>query len=139
MMMIPRRNSFGLLDDIFGDPFFGHEENRIMRTDIKENNTSYTLIVDLPGYDKNDIKIDIEDGYLTVHATRNTETEEGDDSKFVRKERYFGECSRCFYVGDTIEPEDIKANFHNGTLKLEIPKKEERKELPEKKYVQIEG
>ena len=118
MMMIPRRNNFSLLDDIFKDPFFGHDENRIMRTDIKE--------------------IEIEDGYLTIHAIMNTENEEKEDSKFVRKERYFGECSRSFYVGDDIEVEDIKASFRNGTLNLEIPKKEETKELPEKKYVQIE-
>lgn len=62
-----------------------------------------------------------------------------EDGKFVRRERYFGECSRSFYVGDNIETEDVKASFKNGTLKLEIPKKEETKELPEKKYVEIEG
>lgn len=138
MMMIPRRNNFSLLDDIFKDPFFGHDENRIMRTDIKESENSYSLIVDLPGYEKDNIKIEIEDGYLTIHAIMNTENEEKEDSKFVRKERYFGECSRSFYVGDDIEVEDIKASFRNGTLNLEIPKKEEPKELPEKKYVQIE-
>lgn len=138
MMMIPRRNSFSLLDDIFRDPFFGHDENRIMRTDIKENENGYSLIVDLPGYAKENIKIDIDEGYLTIHATMDTEMDEKEESKFVRKERYFGECSRSFYVGDNIEPTDIKANFHNGTLNLNIPKKEEVKKLPEKKYVQIE-
>lgn len=138
MMMIPRKNDFDLLDDIFRDPFFKHNENAIMKTDIKENKDSYSIVVDLPGYDKENIKIDIEDGYLTVNATMDTKNEEKEDGKFVRRERFFGECSRSFYVGDAVETEDVKANFKNGTLNLEIPKKEEKKELPEKKYVQIE-
>ena len=95
--------------------------------------------VDLPGYDKDNIKIEVEDGYLTVHAATNNETEEKEEGKFVRKERYFGECSRSFYVGEAVETDDVKATFKNGILTLEIPKKEEKKELPEKKYVQIEG
>ncbi len=138
MMMIPRKNDFDLLDDIFRDPFFKHNENAIMKTDIKENKDSYSIVVDLPGYDKENIKIDIDDGYLTVNAKMDTKNEEKEDGKFVRRERFFGECSRSFYVGDAIETEDVKASFKNGTLSLEIPKKEEKKELPEKKYVQIE-
>ena len=110
-----------------------------MKTDIKENKDSYAIVVDLPGYDKDNIKIEVEDGYLTVHAATNNETEEKEEGKFVRKERYFGECSRSFYVGEAVETDDVKATFKNGILTLEIPKKEEKKELPEKKYVQIEG
>ena len=94
-------------------------------------------MVDLPGYNKDDIKISIEDGYLTISATMNKEDEEKEHGKFVRRERYFGECSRSFYVGDDVEVEDIKASFKNGTLNLEIPKKEQ-KQVSEKKYVQIE-
>lgn len=139
MMMVPRRNEFDLLEDMFRDPFFHHNESKVMKTDIKENKDSYSIEVDLPGYDKNDIKVDVEDGYLTIHASMNKDNEEKEDGKFVRRERYFGECSRSFYVGDEIETEDVKASFKNGTLKLEIPKKEETKELPEKKYVEIEG
>lgn len=138
MMMIPRRNDFDLLDDIFGDPFFKHNGNGIMKTDIKENDGTYSIEVDLPGYEKENIKIDIDDGYLTINATMNADKEEKEEGKFVRRERYFGECSRSFYVGDNIEVEDVKATFKNGTLKLDIPKKEKTKELPEKKYVQIE-
>ena len=135
MMMLPRRNEFNLLDDIFGD--LNYAENKIMKTDIKELKNHYSIMVDLPGYNKDDIKISIEDGYLTISATMNKEDEEKEHGKFVRRERYFGECSRSFYVGDDIEVEDIKASFKNGTLNLEIPKKEQ-KQVSEKKYVQIE-
>ena len=135
MMMLPRRNEFNLLDDIFGD--FNYAENKVMKTDIKEHKDKYSIMIDLPGYNKDDIKISIEDGYLTVSATINKNEEEKEHGKFVRRERYFGECSRSFYVGDNIEVEDIKASFKNGTLNLEVPKKEQKK-LVDKKYVQIE-
>ena len=139
MMMIPRRkNEFDLFDEMFNDPFFTRGENKLMKTDIKEKGDKYLLEVDLPGYEKEDIKIEIEDGYLTVHANMNKNIDESDkDSKFVHKERYVGECSRSFYVGEDISEEDIKAKFKNGTLKLELPKKEMKK-LDNKKYIEIE-
>ena len=121
MMMIPRRNDFDLLDDLFKDPFFSNHESKMMKTDEKEN-----------------IKIDVEEGYLTIHASMNEENNNEENGKFVRRERYFGECSRSFYVGEAVETEDVKASFKNGTLKLEVPKKEKQKEIVEKKYVQIE-
>ncbi len=135
MMMLPRRNEFNLLDDIFGD--LDYTENKIMKTDIKEHKDNYSIMVDLAGYNKEDIKISVDDGYLTISATMSKNEEEKEHGKFVRRERYFGECSRSFYVGDNIEVEDIKASFKNGTLNLEIPKKEQKK-LVDKKYVQIE-
>ena len=135
MMMLPRRNEFNLLDDIFGD--FNYAENKVMKTDIKEHKDKYSIMIDLPGYNKDDIKISIEDGYLTVSATINKNEEEKEHGKFVRRERYFGECSRSFYVGEDLEVDDIKASFKNGTLNLEIPKKEP-KQVTDKKYVQIE-
>ena len=139
MMMIPkRRNELDLLEEMFRDPFFTGEETKLMRTDIKEKKDKYLVDIDLPGYEKEDIKIEIEDGYLTIHATTDSHKEEKEEGKFVRKERYVGECSRSFYVGEDIKEEDIKASFKNGTLKLEIPKKEEKKELPEKKYIPID-
>ena len=137
MMMIPRRHDFDLFDDMFRDPFFTEHESKIMKTDIKEKKDKYLIDIDLPGYDKKDIKIEIEDGYLTVHADIDTENEEK-EGKFVRKERYTGSCSRSFYVGTDVKNEDIKASFKNGILKLEIPKKDEKKELPDKKYIEIE-
>lgn len=138
-MMIPRRNDFDLFEEMFHGPFFGTNESKVMKTDIKENDDNYIIDVDLPGYEKDNIKIEIEDGYLTVHASMNEENEEKEKGKFVRRERYFGECSRSFYIGEDLETEDIKAAFKNGTLTIQVPKKEEKKELPEKKYVQIEG
>lgn len=137
MMLIPRKNDFDLLDDLFKDPFFSHE-NKVMKTDILENEDGYQIVVDLPGFAKENIKIDVEDGYLTIHASMNEEKNEDEKGKFVRRERYFGECSRSFYVGDAVETEDVNASFKNGILKLTIPKKELSKEATEKKYVQIE-
>ncbi len=139
MMMIPRRrNEFDLLDSMFADPFFEEHESRIMRTDIKEKDDKYLIDVELPGYQKENIKLDVEDGYLTVHAEMDTKHEEKEEGKFVRKERYVGSASRSFYVGEDIQSDDIKASFKNGMLQIEVPKKEEKKELPEKKYIQIE-
>ena len=139
MMMIPRRkNEFDLLGEMFRDPFFTDYESKVMKTDIKEKKDKYLIDIELPGYEKDNIKIDVEDGYLTVHAEIDANKEEKDEGKFVRKERYMGSCSRSFYVGNEVQSEDIKASFKNGMLKLEIPKKEEQKALPEKKYVQID-
>lgn len=138
MMMIPRRkNEFDLLGEMFTDPFFSEHESKIMKTDIKEKKDKYLIDVELPGYEKENIKLDLEDGYLTVHAEINSSNEEKEEGQFVRKERYIGSCSRSFYVGEDIEIEDIKANFKNGILKIEIPKKEEKKEIPQKRYIQI--
>ena len=138
MMMIPRRRDFDLLDDMFGDVFFNEGESKLMKTDIKEKKDEYIIDIDLPGYEKEDIKLNIQDGYLTVHATVNKEEKDEEKGKFVRKERYSGECSRSFYVGENVTENEIKAKFKNGTLTIEIPKKEEKKELPKKKYIPIE-
>lgn len=138
MMMIPRRHDFDLFDEMFNDPFFGERESRVMKTDIKEKKDKYIIDIDLPGYEKEDIKIEVDDGYLNVHATVNSNKEEKEDEgRFVRKERYVGSCSRSFYVGDNVKEEDIKATFRNGILRLEVPKKEDKKELKEKKYIEI--
>lgn len=136
MMLIPRDN-FDLFDDIFTDPFFKRNDNKLMRTDIKEHDDNYVISVDLPGYDKENIKVDITDGYLTVSAKTDSENNEEERGKYVRRERYFGECSRSFYVGDDISVEDVDASFKNGTLIMEIPKMDSKKELPEKKYIEI--
>lgn len=139
-MLLPRRrNEFDLFDEMFNDPFFTRGENKLMKTDIKEKGDKYLLEVDLPGYEKEDIKIEIDDGYLTVHASMNKNVDESDkDSKYVHKERYVGECSRSFYVGEDIDQEDIKASFKNGTLKIEVPKKDQKKLEDNKKYIDIE-
>lgn len=138
MMMIPRRSDFDLLDDIFRDPFFTTNESRLMKTDIKEKNNEYSIDMDLPGYEKENIKMSIEEGYLIVQASTTNEMDEKEEGKFVRRERYSGTCSRSFYIGEEIEVEDIKANFKNGILRVTIPKKEIKKTLPDKKYIKIE-
>ena len=139
MMMIPRRNNdFDLFGDLFRDPFFNEHETRVMKTDIREKKDKYLIDIDLPGYNKDNIKISVEDGYLTVQASIDSNHEEKEDGKFVRRERYMGSCSRSFYVGEDVKSEDIKASFKNGILNLEVPKVEETKKLPEKKYIEIE-
>ena len=140
-MMLPRRrNDFDLFDRMFlDDPFFsGERESKLMKTDIKEKKDKYIIEMDLPGYEKENISLEINDGYLMISAKTSQNKDEKEEGKYVRKERFVGECSRSFYVGDNIKEEDIKAAFKNGTLKIEVPKKEERKELPEKKQIPIE-
>ena len=136
-MMLPSMRDFDLFDDMFRDPFF-KGENKIMKTDIKENENDYNIDIDLPGFDKEDIKIDIENGYLNVSAKKESNNCEKEDGRYVRRERYLGECSRSFYVGDSLTEEDIKATFKNGTLSLVVPK-DDKKKIEEKKYIQIEG
>ena len=137
MMLIPRRSDFDLLDDVFGEPFFKNHESNMMKTDIKEKEDKFLLDIDLPGYEKENIKMSIEDGYLTINASTSQEKDEKSE-RFILKERYSGSCSRSFYVGEDIKSEDIKAKFDNGILQIEIPKIERQKELPEKKYIDID-
>ena len=137
MMMVPRRNSNGLdiFDDVFADPFFSEKENRIMRTDLKEKDGKYYLEIDIPGFDKEDIKIELQDGYLTISAEKDDEREDK-HAKYLKRERFSGMCSRSYYVGDNVKEEDIKANFKNGILTIEFPKEPENK-VVEKKYIPI--
>ncbi len=140
MMLMPRRRDFDLFGDMFDEPFFTNNDSKMMKTDIKENDNNFELEIDLPGFKKDDIKMSIDDGYLTINAKQEDNKDEKDKhGKYVRRERYFGECSRSFYVGDDIKEEDIKAKYKNGTLRVEIPKKEEKEKLPDKKYIEIEG
>ena len=140
MMMIPRkRNEFDLFRDFFeGDDFFPiRRESAIMKTDIKEKKDKYIIEMDLPGYEKENINLSLKDGYLEVTAEVKKEDDSEEKDKFVHKERYYGHCSRSFYVGEQIKEEDVNAEFKNGILKICIPKKEERKELPEAKHIEI--
>ena len=135
-MLVPNRD-FDLFDDIFGDSFFRKSESKMMKTDIREDKDNYVIDIDLPGFDKKNIKIDITDGYLTINAKVNNEENDNKKGKYIRKERYYGECSRSFYIGDEVKPENVKANFKNGILTLEVPKVENKGKLPEKKYIEI--
>ena len=138
MMMIPRkRNEFDLFDSMFEDPFFERKENKWMKTDIKEKGNNYIIEMDLPGYEKDNIQIEMENGYLKVSAKVENSNDEEEEGKYIHKERFYGECSRSFYVGDNVKEEDVKASFKNGILTLTVPK-EEQKKLDEKKYIQID-
>ena len=140
MMLMPRRNFDLFGDDFFNDDFFGGKEKNtfnLMKTDVKETDNSYILEVDLPGYSKENIKIDVEDGYLTINAKVEKSENDEEKGKYVRRERFTGEMSRSFYVGEDVEVEDVKASFKNGILNLEVPKVDQEKKKSEKKYVEI--
>ncbi len=138
MMMIPRRSNFDLFDSMFNDPFFERHDAKLMKTDIKEQGDKYLVDIDLPGYEKDDIKVEVKDGYLTVHASVNKEKKEhNEDGKYIHKERYSGECSRSFYIGEDVKQEEVKASFKNGTLTLSFPKISEEK-VEESKWIEIE-
>ena len=140
MMMIPRkRNDFDLFDEMFGmDPFFERRDAKLMKTDIKEKGDKYIIDIDLPGYDKENIDLEIEDGYLKVSAKVDKNIDESDEEeKYIHQERFYGECSRSFHIGKNTKEEDIKASFKKGILTLTIPK-EEQKKLEEKKKIQID-
>ena len=106
-----------------------------MKTDVKEKEGNYILEIDIPGYEKEDIQIELQDGYLTVTASKNEENEEK-KAKYLRRERFSGMCTRSYYVGDAIKEEDIKANFKNGILSIVFPKEPEPK-IENKKYIPI--
>ena len=116
----------------------GTSANQMMKTDIKDTETGFELDIELPGYKKEDISAELKDGYLTVRASVDSEKEEKED-RFVRKERYFGSCSRSFRVNKDLTQEDITARFENGILKLFVPKVEVKPAIEEKKYILIEG
>ena len=145
MKLVPRNNNLGfslfdnMFDDMFRDPFFTNSNNtKLMKTDIQEKDNNYILDMDLPGYEKEDIKAQLKDGYLTITAQKNTSNDDKDEEgNYIRRERYCGNCSRSFYVGDSIKEEDIKANFNNGILELTFPKEVEQK-AEEMKYITID-
>ncbi len=135
MLMPSIRNS--VFDDFFGTPFLTRTESNMMKTDIKELENSCELTIDLPGVKKEDIRAELNDGYLTISAESSSSNEEKDENgRYICRERYSGSFSRSFYVGDAVTEQDITAKFENGTLKLVVPKKEA---IPEKqnKYITI--
>lgn len=137
MMLVPRRNNFDLFDDFFNDDFFSRKEAALMKTDIKETKDKYIVDVDLPGFKKENIGLSLNDGYLSIEAKLDKEEKENKDENFIRRERFHGECSRSFYVGKEIKDEDINAEFKNGILKVEIPKKSEEEKAKEVKQIDI--
>ena len=140
MRYVPvRRNFEDLLDDVFNAPMFdAPAAGNLMKTDIREKDGKYMLDIELPGFKKEEIKIALKEGNLTISASHHESQEEKDaKGNIVRQERYSGSCSRSFYVGDTMKESDIKANYANGELKLEMPNPE-KKIQEEEKYITIE-
>lgn len=120
-------------------PTYKKTNNNLMKTDIREHDAGYELDIDLPGFKKDEIKVELENGYLTISATKGTNNDEQDkNGKYIRRERYAGTMQRSFYVGDAVTQEDIKAKFENGILRLSIPKKD-AKAVETKKTIAIEG
>ena len=137
MMLVPRRNNFDLFDDFFNEEFLPRKERNLMKTDIKEHKNKYTVEVDLPGFSKENIDLSLNNGYLNIHTKVEKKDEKDDEGKFLHRERFYGECSRSFYVGDEVEEKDVQAEFKNGILKIDIPKKEEAKKIPETRQIEI--
>ena len=134
--------NFPFNDEFWGkkNPLYGKHAQNMMKTDIRETDGSYELDIDLPGFKKDEIQVQLKDGYLTVSAETNTKKDEkAEDGKYIRRERYSGSCSRSFYVGDGVKQEDIKAKFEDGTLKLFVPKEAAKPAVEQKKYISIEG
>ena len=140
-MLMPIIFNDNLFDDFFdfNYPTFRYDTTELMKTDIKETDNGYEVTMNLPGVKKEDVKAELKDGYLTIQASSNTSKDEKDnDGRYIRRERYAGTCSRSFYVGDAVTQEDIKAKFENGTLTLDIPKKDAKPAVEQKKYISIE-
>ena len=153
-MLMPSIFGENLFDDLFDFPFYddrneqkvekklyGRHARNLMKTDIKEMDNGYQLIIDLPGFKKEEIHAALENGYLTISAAKglDEDEQEKESGHYIRRERYAGACERSFYVGDSISQEDIKAEFKHGILKLFVPKKEARPATEENKYIAIEG
>ncbi len=148
-MLMPSIFGENLFDDDWFDfdrdfwgrknPLYGKNAKNIMKTDIREHDTGYELDIDLPGFKKDEINVELENGYLTISAAKGLDKDEQDKKgKYIRKERYAGAMQRSFYVGDAVTEEDIKAKFEDGILKLSIPKKD-AKAVETKKSIAIEG
>ena len=137
MTRYPLLNDFDLFDDVFGVPMFSND--RIMRTDVEESEDHYTLKMDLPGYQKEDVSISLNRGNLTISAKRNTSKDEKDEQgNILRQERFTGNCSRTFSIGKDVKDTDIHASFKYGILTITVPKQQQKKELPEHNYITIE-
>ena len=147
-MLMPSIFGENLFDDFFNDfarpsksiMRYQTPASNVMRTDIKETASGYELDIDLPGYKKSEVQAELKEGYLTIHAsTSRDDGEKNKDGQYIRRERYYGSCSRSFYVGDAVTQEVIKARFEDGILKVSVPKKEAKPEVEESKYIAIEG
>ena len=146
--MLSRLFGEDLFDEMFEDPFemmpvfshhnplYGKHAKALMKTDVREKDNAYELDIDLPGFKKEEIQAQISNGYLTISASKGLDKEQKDnDGRYIRRERYAGNLSRSFYIGD-VKQEDVKAAFKNGILSISVPK-EDKKAKEEKKYITI--
>ena len=153
-MLMPSIFGENLFDDFFDSfPFYdndaknveknlyGRKAAHMMKTDIKEKADGYELVMDLPGFTKDEIQATLENGDLTIQAEKGLDKDEKEKEtgRYIRRERYAGAMSRSFYVGENVEQEDIKAEFKHGILKLFVPKKEAKPTVEKKKHIAIEG
>ena len=119
-------------------PLYGKHAQNMMKTDVREGEKSYELDIDLPGFSKDEITVQLENGYLSISAAKGLDKDqENKEGKYIRRERYAGSMSRTFYVGDQLTEQDIQAKFENGILQLTVPKKE-AKQVEGHKYIAIE-
>ena len=134
--------NFPFNDEFWGkkNPLYGKHAQNMMKTDIRDTDGNYELDIDLPGFKKDEIKVQLKDGYLTVSAAKGLDEEEDDKKtgRYIRRERYAGACERSFYVGEDVTQEDIKGEYKHGILKLFVPKKEAKPVSNDPKYITIE-
>ena len=148
--MLPSIFRDNLFDDMFDFDDFDKEFNRMMRplygkhaqnmmkTDVRETDNSYELDIDLPGFKKDEIKVELDNGNLSISAAKGLDKdEEKKDGKYIRRERYAGAMNRTFYVGDNLTQQDIQAKFEDGILKISVPKKDVQ-QIEQNKYIAIE-
>lgn len=148
-MMLPSIFGEDLMDEWMDDfdrdffemntPFYGKVAN-VMKTDVRETDSAYEVAVDLPGFRKEDVKLSLDNGYLTISASGKHNNDKKDsDGKLIRKERYAGSVTRSFYVGDAVTKDEVHAKFEDGVLRITLPKHEAKKEIPTDKTIAIEG
>ena len=146
--MLPSIFGENLFDEFFNDPFalmtsgrdplYGKHAKNLMKTDVRELDGSYEIDIDLPGFKKDEVDIQLQDGCLTISAAKGLDKDEKDkQGRYIRQERYAGSVSRSFYVGEDVKPADVKASFEDGILKLSVPKVE-AKQLPENTTIAIQ-
>ena len=144
-MLLPSIFGESLFDDMFdfdkemnrmNRALYGKHGRNMMKTDVRETDNSYELDIDLPGFKKDEIDVDLKDGYLTIRASKGLDKDQKDkEGKYIRQERYAGACSRSFYVGE-VEPDQVSAKYEDGILKISVPK-QAKKELPKSTTIAI--
>ena len=149
--MVPSIFGENLFDEFWNDPFdmdrmlprgrdplYGKHSKNLMKTDVRETEGSYELDVDLPGFKKDEVNVELNNGYLTIEAAKSLDKDDTDkQGRYIRQERWSGSCSRSFYVGENVKPEDVHAKFEDGILRLSLPK-QEQKQLPSSTSILIE-